>query len=115
MNISKTSSRQTLALVFAMMAVSPGTSPSSQASDTNSNQTIIVSARRWTEPLQSVPGSVTVQTADTLQSGGIRDLRDAAPAVPNLTLGDFSVRRLTFPYMRGIGSGRNNPAVTTVI
>lgn len=90
----------------------PGTG---RTDTTNAAETVVVTARRWTEPLQSVPGAVTVLNADTLQSAGIHDLRDAAPAVPNLTLGDFSVRRLTFPYMRGIGSGRNSPAVTTII
>lgn len=92
------------------------------AAATNSPPTMIqtnlqieVTARKWTEPLQSVPGAVTIQTADTLEKGGVQDLRDAAHRVPNLTLGDFSVRRLTFPFMRGIGSGRNSPAVTTCI
>jgi len=75
----------------------------------------VVTARKWNEPLQDLPGAVTVQTSDMLESAGIRDLRDAARYVPNLTLGDFTVRRLTFPYMRGIGSGRNNAAVTTCI
>jgi len=78
-------------------------------------QTVVVTARKWAEPLQSVPGAVTVQSADDMKSAGVNDLRDAARYVPNLTLGDFSVRRLTFPYLRGIGSGRNSAAVTTII
>jgi iron complex outermembrane receptor protein len=76
---------------------------------------IDVTARKWNEPLQSVPGSVSVQTADAIEKAGVRDLRDAARYVPNLTLGDFSVRRLTFPFIRGIGSGRNTAAITTYI
>jgi len=75
----------------------------------------VVTARHWVEPLQSVPGGVTVQSADSMKSAGVKDLRDAARYVPNLTLGDFTVRRLTFPYLRGIGSGRNSAAVTTII
>ncbi|MEI6970829.1 MAG: TonB-dependent receptor [bacterium] len=76
---------------------------------------IEVTARKWSEPLQSVPGAVTIRTADSIEKAGIQDLRDAARHVPNLTLGDFSVRRLTFPFVRGIGSGRNSPAVSTCI
>jgi iron complex outermembrane receptor protein len=114
MNTSKTLSPKSLVLTFGTMALSLLLSPDAKSA-TNTIETVVVSARRWTEPLQSVPGAVTVQNADTLQSAGVRDLRDAAPTVPNLTLGDFSVRRLTFPYMRGIGSGRNSPAVTTII
>lgn len=81
----------------------------------NATPTIVVTARKWTEPVQSVPNAVTVIQTDEIQSAGIHDLRDASSAVPNLTMGNFSVRRLTFPYLRGVGSGRNSPAVTTVI
>lgn len=88
---------------------------SAESSLMSTSQPIVVTARKWSEPLQAVPGAVTVQTADQLASAGAQDLRDAAPYVPNLTLGDFTVRRLTFPFMRGIGSGRNSPAVTTCI
>jgi iron complex outermembrane receptor protein len=77
--------------------------------------TVEVTARRWVEPLQSVPGSVSVVTQDTLQATGAESVRDAARPVPNLTLPDFSARWLSFPFIRGIGSGRNSPAVTTLI
>lgn len=116
MNTPTGSTAHRLPLVLATaLALCPPLLPGTALAGTNTTETITVSARRWTEPLQSVPGAVTVQTAETLQSAGSRDLRDAAATVPNLTLGDFSVRRLTFPYMRGIGSGRNSPAVTTYI
>jgi iron complex outermembrane receptor protein len=76
---------------------------------------VTVTARKWVEPLQAVPAAVTVQTGDELQQAGVADLREAARTVPNLTLGEFTARRLTFPYVRGIGSGQNDPAVTTCI
>ena len=102
--------------LFALLAL--GIVPSgglTARAQTAEVQTVVVTARKLTEPLQSVPGAVTVQSADTMKSAGVNDLRDAACYVPNLTLGDFSVRRLTFPYVRGIGSGRNSAAVTTII
>jgi iron complex outermembrane receptor protein len=74
-----------------------------------------VTARQWREPLQSVPGSVSVLTPATLQSAGITTEREAATLVPNLIQPDFSARWLNFPYIRGIGAGQNNPAVTTLI
>ncbi len=92
-----------------------GVHPQWALTQTTEVQTVVVTARQWAEPLQSVPGAVTVQSADDMKSAGVKDLRDAARSVPNLTLGDFSVRRLTFPYLRGIGSGRNSAAVTTII
>ena len=77
--------------------------------------TVVVTARKWQEPLQAVPGAVTVLPQNTLDDAGIRTVRDAARYVPNLTLGDFTARRLNFPFVRGVGSGRNSPAVTTCI
>jgi len=123
MNTNTCSSRLT-AVIFMFSAFSAGAEPLTagnapvETASTNksvSYQPIVVTARKWNEPLQGLPGSVTVQTTDMLESAGVKDLRDAASYIPNLTLGDFTVRRLTFPYMRGIGSGRNSAAVTTCI
>jgi iron complex outermembrane receptor protein len=77
--------------------------------------TVTVTARKWTEPLQDVPGAVTVRSADRLAADGATGTRDAVRDVPGLTLGAFGTRRLTFPYVRGLGSGRNVPAVTTCV
>ena len=77
--------------------------------------TVDVTARRWEEPLQDVPGSVSLVSGETIKAAGIQSVRDASHLVPNLTLPDFSVRWLSFPYIRGVGSGRNSPAVTTII
>ncbi|MEI6218753.1 MAG: Plug domain-containing protein, partial [bacterium] len=102
-------------LVTAPGVLADTTSTNLAQASSQTNLQIEVTARKWTEPLQSVPGAVTIQTSDTLARAGAQDLRDATHCVPNLTLGDFSARRLTFPFMRGIGSGRNSPAVTTCI
>ncbi len=74
-----------------------------------------VTARKRPEALQVVPGAMTVRGADDLDAAGMTDLRAAVRGVPSLTLGMFSARRLTFPYVRGIGSGQNAPGVTTTI
>ena len=78
-------------------------------------QDVVVTARKRPESPQAVPGSMSVRTADQLATAGATDLRSAATGVPNLTLGTFAARRLTFPYVRGIGSGQNAPGVTTYI
>ncbi len=78
-------------------------------------QDIEVTVRKRPEAAQSVPGSMTVRTVDELDAAGMTDLRAAARGVPNLTRGMFTTRRLTFPYVRGIGSGQNAPGVTTYI
>lgn len=76
---------------------------------------VVVTARKRPESEQAVPGSMSVRTADQLAGAGTADLRDAAAGIPNLTLGTFAARRLTYPYVRGIGSGQNAPGVTTYI
>jgi len=77
--------------------------------------TVTVTARQWEEPLRDVPGSVSVIYGQDITTANLRDTQDAARLVPNLTLPDFSVRWLNFPFIRGIGSGRTTPAVTTLI
>lgn len=104
-----------VATLAGLTSLAEADTPPSPQAGSNDTQEIVVTARKWTESIQSVPGAVTVQNAATLESRHASDLREAAATVPNMTLGDFSVRRLTFPYLRGVGSGRNSPAVTTVI
>lgn len=104
-------------LTFICVSVVLGSASVVFAED-NSGQpdvTVNVTARRWVEPQQEVPGSVSVISARTIDSAGIQSVRDASHLVPNLTQPDFSVRWLSFPYVRGVGSGRNNPSVTTII
>jgi iron complex outermembrane receptor protein len=94
------------------IATSAGEAPTNQVWI---SQEVVVTARKWVEPVQEVPGSVAVRSADDLAAAGARDLRDSVRGVPNITLGEFSTRRLTFPYVRGIGSGQNDPAVITCL
>ncbi|MHB9109551.1 MAG: TonB-dependent receptor [Armatimonadota bacterium] len=86
-----------------------------QEEPTDEEITVTVTARQWEEPLQEVPGSVSVISGQTLETAGVQDVQGAAHLVPNITLPDFSVRWLNFPFIRGIGSGRTTPAVTTII
>lgn len=78
-------------------------------------QDIVVTARKRPEQTQKTPGSMTVRSLEDLNATGMTDLRLASRGIPSLTLGTFSTRRLTFPYIRGIGSGQNAPGVTTYI
>lgn len=76
---------------------------------------VIVTARKWEESLAGVPQSVTTLTGDDLDAAGARTVRDISLQVPNLLVTEFTARRLSFPYVRGIGSGQGEPAVTTYI
>ncbi len=76
---------------------------------------IVVTARKVEERIEDVPSSVSVVTGSTIEKSSIRSVREATARVPNLVMTEFSSRRLSFPYVRGIGSGIGEPAVVTYI
>jgi len=78
-------------------------------------QTTVVSARKVDEALDRVPASVTAIDGAALDDAGVRTVEEAVARVPNLRMTEFSARRLSFPYVRGIGSGVGEPAVVTYV
>jgi iron complex outermembrane recepter protein len=93
--------------------VAPSTLPASE--EIPALPDTVVTARKWKEEAQKVPQSLFVFDEEDLGDAGIESMRDASFLVPNLFLNEFSSRRLSFPTMRGIGSGQGDPAVTTYI
>ncbi len=77
--------------------------------------TVEVTARKWVEDAIDVPQSITVIPASLIDAAGLRTLREASIYVPNTNLVEFSARRLSFPFVRGIGSGQGDPAVSTYL
>jgi len=75
----------------------------------------IVTARKRVEPLREVPLSATVVDAQALQESGLIEVSDLTSRVPNAVFSEFSARRLSFPFVRGVGSGLGEPAVITYI
>jgi iron complex outermembrane receptor protein len=74
---------------------------------------VTVTAQKVPQPAQSVPRSLTVLSGQNIADGGIHTVRDAAALTPNVTMSEFTARKESFPYFRGIGSGPTNPSVTT--
>ena len=64
---------------------------------------------------QSVPISVTAVTAATIEDADVRTVKDAAAYAPNVFMNEFTARKVSNPFFRGIGSSPNNPGVTTYI
>ena len=77
--------------------------------------TVIVAVEKRPQDVLNVPVSVTTVQRETLQNAGIRYVNDAARVAPNVFIHEFSARKLSNPRFRGIGSGPNNPGVTTYI
>lgn len=76
---------------------------------------VVVTARKRTELRQDVPESLSVVGREQIRDGGLRTIKDAARYAPNTLMTEFSSRRLSFPFVRGIGSGQGDPAVATFI
>jgi iron complex outermembrane receptor protein len=109
---------QIAASVFAVLLWSSAShaqssNPSGQPSVTLPTVTVV--AQKEPADLQKLPVSVTAVTADWLRLGDIRLVSDAAIYSPNTFFSDFTVRKLTNPRFRGLGSGPSNPTVTTFI
>jgi iron complex outermembrane receptor protein len=75
----------------------------------------VVTARKRAESIDRIPASVTSVSADEIEAAGMRSLADAARLVPNLNLTEFTSRRLSFPFIRGVGSGQGEAGVVTYI
>ena len=76
---------------------------------------VVVTPRKRVENEFDVPQSITTLPESLIRDAGIRRVRDAAIYVPNAYFVEFTARRLSFPFVRGIGSGQGDPAVATYV
>src|SRR5438067_1003881 len=74
---------------------------------------VMVTAQKRPEEIQRVAESVTAITEEMIRDADIKNVLDASRYAPSVEVAHFSNRRLSFPYIRGVGSGENSPAVTT--
>jgi len=97
----------------ALAADPPDTNDATNAPD-RLPPTTVVSQKQPAEA-QRLPVSVTAVTPDTLRDADIQLVNQAAIYSPNTFINEFSARKLSNPFFRGIGAGPLNPAVTTFI
>jgi len=99
-----TASGSSLVLRTAVVIALFGAAPLANAADERGSlalEEIVVTATKVAQDIDSTPAAITAITADALGPGGIREIRDLALAVPNLSVGDqFGVNRT---FIRGIG------------
>jgi len=53
--------------------------------------------------------------ADVIEAAGITQVSEAAVLSPNTRVAELSARRVSNPFVRGIGSSPANPGITTFI
>lgn len=94
----------------------PGQQEQPSKKITPSPTPVVVTARKWgEEAVKELPRSVTPITEQLIQDAGLTSIEEAARFVPNALVTGFSARRLSFPFVRGVGSGQGDPAVATFV
>lgn len=86
-------------------APAPQGAPSTRASEDGSGEEIIVTARKRTERLQDVPGSIIATQAEQIRDLRITDVQTLSQYVPSFTQSIASPNPRF--YLRGVGSGSN--------
>ena len=79
--------------------------------ETGSGNAILVTATKRERTLQDTPVAVSVITAETIERGQIRDLRDLQTVVPSLSVGQRQSTANTNFFIRGFGNGANNAGI----
>ena len=81
------------------------------AEDASTGNQILVTATKREKTLQDTPVAVSVTSAETIERGQIRDLRDLQTVVPSLSVGQRQSSANTNFFIRGFGNGANNAGI----
>lgn len=76
---------------------------------------VVVTAQKEPADAQRLPVSVSAVNRQTLDSTGFSSVGEASIFSPNTLFAELSARKVSNPYVRGIGSSPSNPGVTTYI
>ena len=76
---------------------------------------VLVTAQKEPADAQRLPVSVTAVPGDVIEAAGIAMVSEAAVFSPNTRVAELSARRVSNPFVRGIGSSPANPGITTFI
>jgi iron complex outermembrane receptor protein len=80
------------------------------------SEQVLVTAEKWGgSAVKELPRSITPISSQLIEDAGVNSIEEAARFVPNALVTGFSARRLSFPYVRGVGSGQGDPAVATFV
>lgn len=95
-----------LALLQAGVAASAQAQQATEAgTEATQLDAVIVTSRKRSEPLQSVPDAVTVFTANTIEQAGIEKISDFLQLTPNATIRDDYRAGVSYITLRGISTG----------
>lgn len=99
--------------LWSVQAQTPAATTPEEATATQTLPEIVVTAPKLGGNLLSLPLSATVVSGEVVEQNAIRNIKDAALYAPNTFVNQFSARKLSNPYFRGIAGSPLNPGVTT--
>ena len=76
---------------------------------------VVVTAQKEPADAQKLPLSVSAVNRQTLDSAGVALLGEVALFSPNTLFAELSARKVSNPFIRGVGSSPSSPGVTTYI
>jgi iron complex outermembrane recepter protein len=98
------------AVVSTTAAQSPQQSPPSATLPP-----VIVTAQKEPGDQQLLPVSISAVNRETIDALGLNQVGEAVLFSPNTLFAELSARKVSNPYIRGVGSSPSNPGVTTYI
>jgi iron complex outermembrane receptor protein len=102
-------------VVASASAARAGQNPPQQAVPPVTLPDVVVTAQKEPADAQRLPLSVSAVNRQTLDSAGFSSVGEASIFSPNTLFAELSARKVSNPYIRGIGSSPSNPGVTTYI
>src|SRR5262245_54719382 len=104
------------AAIVGTMASLPAPAQDATPAASDEIDEVLVTARRRSETFKDVPMTVSVFTAETIQSAGIEKPVDFIARVPNMTLVETQNAGNAFVVLRGISQARNSePSVAVLV
>ncbi|MBT8099298.1 MAG: TonB-dependent receptor, partial [Gammaproteobacteria bacterium] len=94
-------------LTVAMLSVQDARAQGSEARKNFEIEEVVVTARRRSESLQDVPGTVTALTGDVLEGAGVQRAADFIELTPGVTIVDAAEVGDTQVNIRGINGARD--------
>lgn len=76
---------------------------------------VVVTAQKEPANEQLLPLSVSAVRRETIDANGFTLASELLPFSPNTLFAELSARKVSNPYIRGVGSSPSNPGVTTYI
>jgi iron complex outermembrane recepter protein len=106
-----------MGLIGTAIAAALATTPAqSQTGEEEVLDEVLVTARMRSESFQDVPVTISVFTAQTIESAGIERPADFIARVPNMTLVETQNAGNAFVVVRGISQARNSePSVAVMV